>query len=113
MLNVKFSKIMPLSVAVLFLLASVSVQAVQKSTSTPNKTIQKDQKSVQRYKKMFGNQGVKGKDYSAQSTAGVGGANEQGLKSSASNKAKKVKKNMYKDQKSLNKAIKETINEKK
>lgn len=100
----------------LFLLVTGNVSFDEAYGQTSKKTTatkQQDQKNVKRIRQYFGKAGTKGNDYSAESTAGVGGANKQGLKAkNTKNISKEIKKNMYKDKKSLDNAIKEVTSKK-
>lgn len=66
---------------------------------TNTKEKKRDTKSIERYRKLFGDQKKDvGKDYAAQSTAGVEGAGKEGLKNSEGNEnIYTVKDNLYND----------------
>ncbi len=115
MLKNSYSKYLIYLAAFSFLFSnSISCKALDNQSHKKASSITKqDQKNIKRVRQYFGKAGTKGHDYSAESTAGIGGSNKQGLKSSNTIKVKELKKNLYKDKKSLDKTIKEVTSNKK
>lgn len=95
---------------IVIIIAAVMILSLNTCTKAENqdKQTQKNAKSVERYRKFFGEKKKEaGRDYAAQSTAGVEGASKEGLKKTEDmDELQGVKDDLYSDSiKTINKVI--------
>lgn len=100
-----------LAAVLLFLTPTIQNTATAKdnakSLQNNTKTNKEEQKKITRVRQYFGKQGIKGNDYSAESTAGVGGLAQEGLKATEPTNSKAIKEDLYSDEGALDNAIKQ------